>query len=328
MGLRTRKVEDFTTIYKDTTVYGDNIVFIRGGSVAINDTWVHFSDITLDIKKTVDDYTKSSPRLFNARNGVIYILVCMTEEGSVELVPSISFLQTTSGDIKSFPDLSGKLPLFMVKLVQDGSFGLTGYNPITINDMQLYDGYGNFTLKGDLGDTGAKGDTGIIGITGTIGLTGSKGITGTPGITGIDGVPIKGLTGPIGNDGEHVPWFTPDRVPFPVVDFIGTPTVGDIGLEATFTDLSTESPTAWFWDFGDGTSSTTQNPVHTYNDPGSYDVYLRVENEAGHGDELKLQYITVSESSIIQDVVDDTIDTWEDTSDSTIDNVQDTSEVP
>lgn len=327
MGLRTRKVEDFTTITKDTTVYGDNIVFIRGGSVAINDIWVHFSDITLDIKKAIEDYTKSSPRLFNARNSIIYILICMTEEGSVVLVPSISFLQTTSGDIRSFPDLSGKLPLLMVKLVQDGSFGLTGYNPITRDDMQLYEGYGNFTLKGDLGDTGAKGDTGILGITGDIGLTGHRGITGNTGVTGIDGVSVKGLTGPVGNDGEHIPWFTPDRVSFPIVDFIGTPTTGDIGLVATFTDLSTGNPTTWFWDFGDGTSSTSQNPVHTYNDPGSYDVYLRVENEAGHGELLKLQYITVSESSIIQDVADETIDTWQDTPDSDIDNVQDTAEV-
>jgi len=300
MGLSTRKEGDFTTITKDATVYGDNIVFIRGGSVIINDTWVHFNDITIDIKKAIDDYIKSSPRLFNARKGIIYILICMTESSSIVLVPSISFLQTTSGEIRSFPDLSGKLPLLMVKLIQDGSFGLTGYNPITKNDIQIYDGYGNFTLKGDLGDTGAKGDTGALGITGVQGLTGHGGITGNPGITGIDGISVKGVTGHVGNAGDRIPWFTPDRVALPIVDFIGAPTGGNITYTVAFTDLSTGNPTEWFWDFGDGESSTEQNPVHEYyfpdvlDNPILHDVYLRVENEAGYGEELKFDYIVIA----------------------------------
>ncbi|MDP1622122.1 MAG: PKD domain-containing protein [Bacteroidales bacterium] len=43
-----------------------------------------------------------------------------------------------------------------------------------------------------------------------------------------------------------------------------------------FTDLSTGNPTAWFWSFGDGTSGSTQNPVHTYGSPGSYVVCLTI----------------------------------------------------
>jgi len=45
-----------------------------------------------------------------------------------------------------------------------------------------------------------------------------------------------------------------------------------------FTDLSTGYPDSWYWDFGDGTSSTQQNPAHTYYDPGSYEVCLIIEN--------------------------------------------------
>jgi PKD repeat protein len=44
----------------------------------------------------------------------------------------------------------------------------------------------------------------------------------------------------------------------------------------TFTDLSSGSPTAWLWSFGDGTSGNVQNPVHTYAAPGSYTVCLTI----------------------------------------------------
>ncbi len=38
----------------------------------------------------------------------------------------------------------------------------------------------------------------------------------------------------------------------------------------TFQDQSTGSPMAWFWDFGDGSTSTLQSPSHTYAAPGNY----------------------------------------------------------
>ncbi len=36
--------------------------------------------------------------------------------------------------------------------------------------------------------------------------------------------------------------------------------------------------TSWLWDFGDGGSSTIENPLHTYNSPGTYDVTLTISN--------------------------------------------------
>jgi PKD repeat protein len=41
-----------------------------------------------------------------------------------------------------------------------------------------------------------------------------------------------------------------------------------------FIDYSTGNPTAWLWDFGDGTTSTEQNPEHTYGSEGQYTVRL------------------------------------------------------
>jgi PKD repeat protein len=52
-------------------------------------------------------------------------------------------------------------------------------------------------------------------------------------------------------------------------------------LTAIFTDTSTGSPTAWVWDFGDGTTSLQENPVHTYSAPGTYLVKLTVTNVGG-----------------------------------------------
>jgi len=48
-----------------------------------------------------------------------------------------------------------------------------------------------------------------------------------------------------------------------------------------FEDESTNTPTIWAWDFGDGTTSSLQNPSHTYADTGSYVVRLRVSNQQG-----------------------------------------------
>lgn len=53
------------------------------------------------------------------------------------------------------------------------------------------------------------------------------------------------------------------------------------GLQATFTDSSTGGPTAWSWDFGDGSASTAQSPSHEYAQAGSYTVRLTVSNAAG-----------------------------------------------
>ena len=79
----------------------------------------------------------------------------------------------------------------------------------------------------------------------------------------------------------------------PIAMFAGSPTVGTGPLAVTFTDQSTNSPTTWLWNFGDGTGSTTQHPSHTYS-AGTYTVTLTVSNAAGSATETKTNYISVS----------------------------------
>jgi PKD repeat protein len=52
-------------------------------------------------------------------------------------------------------------------------------------------------------------------------------------------------------------------------------------LEITFTDISAQGATAWFWNFGDGNVSDEQNPMHTYEMPGTYTVCFEINNECG-----------------------------------------------
>lgn len=66
------------------------------------------------------------------------------------------------------------------------------------------------------------------------------------------------------------------------------------GLQATFTDTSTGGPTAWSWDFGDGSASTTQSPSHEYAQAGSYTVSLTVSNAAGSNSVSKV--VTIADN--------------------------------
>jgi PKD repeat protein len=53
-------------------------------------------------------------------------------------------------------------------------------------------------------------------------------------------------------------------------------------LTINFTDITTNNPETWFWTFGNGGSSTEQNPQHTYSIPGSYLVCLNVTSVCGN----------------------------------------------
>ena len=76
-----------------------------------------------------------------------------------------------------------------------------------------------------------------------------------------------------------------NSVPTPsVASFTADPTEGSVPLTVQFTDTSTNSPTQWNWDFGDGTTSTEQNPEHVFSGEGTYSVTLVVTNGDGSSD--------------------------------------------
>jgi PKD repeat protein len=81
-----------------------------------------------------------------------------------------------------------------------------------------------------------------------------------------------------------------------IADFSGTPTAGFAPLAVQFTDLSSGMHDTWSWSFGDGFSSTAENPVHVYGSDGIYTVSLTVRDLSSSTEdtETKSNYIKVS----------------------------------
>ena len=81
----------------------------------------------------------------------------------------------------------------------------------------------------------------------------------------------------------------------PVADFIADPQTGGAPLAVQFYDTSAGSPTTWYWDFGDGATSTLQSPSHTYATHGVYTVSLTAGNSGGTNTVVKTNYITATQ---------------------------------
>jgi len=79
----------------------------------------------------------------------------------------------------------------------------------------------------------------------------------------------------------------------PVAGFSASHTILTEGTSVQFSDESTNEPTSWLWDFGDGETSQTQNPAHTYTTPGLYTVSLTSSNQYGTNKTTQVDYITV-----------------------------------
>lgn len=83
----------------------------------------------------------------------------------------------------------------------------------------------------------------------------------------------------------------------PDADFNAPTRQGAAPLTVKFTDTSkagSREITSWLWKFGDGTTSTEQNPSHTYAQLGAFDVSLTVETELGEDTLKRTGYVVVS----------------------------------
>jgi PKD repeat protein len=81
--------------------------------------------------------------------------------------------------------------------------------------------------------------------------------------------------------------------PTPVADFSANTTIGPAPLAVQFSDGSGKAPYHRWWQFGDGSSSTERDPVHTYERTGAYTVNLTVWTSLGQATVSKPAYIVV-----------------------------------
>ena len=155
-----------------------------------------------------------------------------------------------------------------------------GYAPLTINFTDL--SVGNITSWAwDFGDSGTS--------------TGQhpQHTYNTPGTYPVS-LTVDGPDGPDTNTKSA--YITVNALPSaPVADFSATPVSGDAPLLVSFADQSTGEITSWVWDFGNGDTSSLQNPQYTYNTSGTFPVTLTVQGPGGSDDEIKPDHITVTD---------------------------------
>lgn len=74
-------------------------------------------------------------------------------------------------------------------------------------------------------------------------------------------------------------------------DFKTNQIVGYVGIPVEFEDASLLPNDSWSWDFGDGNTSTMQNPSNTYAAAGTYDIALSING--GANTDTKAGYVTI-----------------------------------
>jgi PKD repeat protein len=70
----------------------------------------------------------------------------------------------------------------------------------------------------------------------------------------------------------------------PIAEFTVSPSDPSIQDEVNITDNSSDpdgTVTSWFWDFGDGTTSTSKNPSHKFSQKGEWKITLTVTDNDG-----------------------------------------------
>lgn len=91
----------------------------------------------------------------------------------------------------------------------------------------------------------------------------------------------------------------------PTANFTAAQTGGCAPIVINFQDLSTGNPTAWQWNFGNGSVSTLKNPSTTYFTPGSYTVTLTATNAAGSNTITRTGFITIYDKPTVNFIAND-----------------------
>jgi len=78
----------------------------------------------------------------------------------------------------------------------------------------------------------------------------------------------------------------------PVTNFVLSDTIS-CNTTINFTDLSSNGPSTWLWDFGDGSTSALQNPTHAYSNSGVYTIKLTTSNQYGNDSLILTSHLNI-----------------------------------
>jgi PKD repeat protein len=93
----------------------------------------------------------------------------------------------------------------------------------------------------------------------------------------------------------------------PIANFTSDVQGGCAPFIVKFTNTSSNNPTSFIWDLGDGNISLQKNPIYVYETPGVYSIKLIVKNATGTDSIIKTNYITVEGFSNLNFSVSDSV---------------------
>ena len=223
-------------------------------------------------------------RVFNA-NGTQFLAVYDTGAHHTHTVPNGAFIDS-EGNITYI--LSGNLLVMTIIDATERGIATPTPPPVVASFSPMPPNEGNPPLKVQFSDYSQGTITGwdwSFGDGTTLSIAGDHPHEQNPVHTyRVNGTYNVTLTvyGPSGSDTFTYPGCVTVG-PLPPLARIGAdPQRADYApLSVTFTDTSMGDITGWLWNFGDGSISTEQNPVHTYQKQGNYSVSLTVSGPAG-----------------------------------------------
>jgi len=84
----------------------------------------------------------------------------------------------------------------------------------------------------------------------------------------------------------------------PTAAFSWSPQTPRVGEVMQLRDLSSGQPTSWYWELGDGATSTEPSPAYTYASPGRYTVRLTAANDLGNDSTTALIVVRASSGEL------------------------------
>jgi PKD repeat protein len=256
---------------------GSNAVIILGsgfsnGAGASNVNYVTFGSTESGSYTFISDTEITAPAPAEAAGTVNIIVTTGTGTSAISTADQYTYSATAASTL---PAVTGVSP---------------AYGPVSVSTP--------VTITGT-GFTGATGVTiGGTAATSVVVVSASEITAATPASTTVGQVDVL-VTTPNGTSGEVAGdkyTFAAAASSIPVPVFSATPTSGIAPLEVSFEDESTGSPASWSWNFGDGNTSTLENPSNTYANNGTYTVTLTEQNSQGENATTETGYITVGGS--------------------------------